>query len=139
MISSKKKPPLKPDDLSELDRRDRLRYAELQRALAHVGFFRRGTLLERHMACAAPSCRCHADPPQLHGPYWQWTRKLRGKTVGNYLSAEQARLLQDWIANARRLDEILAEMQQLSLSITERLLPAKPKRQRRATAKPPVG
>lgn len=28
-----------------------------------------------------PGCRCKADPPQLHGPYWQWTRKVAGKTV----------------------------------------------------------
>ena len=27
-----------------------------------------GTLTVRAYACGKPSCRCHADPPRLHGP-----------------------------------------------------------------------
>jgi len=33
------------------------------------------------------ACRCHADPPQLHGPYHQWTRKKNGKTATGPLSS----------------------------------------------------
>ena len=36
-----------------------------------------GTLTVRSYACGKRRCRCHDDPPQLHGPYWQWTRKRR--------------------------------------------------------------
>ena len=32
-------------------------------------------------ACGTPSCRGRADPPQMHGPYWQWTAKIDGKTL----------------------------------------------------------
>src|SRR3974390_730771 len=27
----------------------------------------------RYPRCAPPGCKCHADPPQPHGPYYQWT------------------------------------------------------------------
>jgi len=81
--------------------------------------------------CGTAGCRCHADPPRLHGPYYQWTRKVKGKTVTVRLSEQQARLLKQWIANARRLDKTLAEMQRLSERITEPLFAA--------ARKPPKG
>ncbi|MGH9028782.1 MAG: DUF6788 family protein, partial [Acidimicrobiales bacterium] len=40
-----------------------------------------GTLTRRQTRCGRDGCRCMADPPQLHGPYWSWTRKIEGKTV----------------------------------------------------------
>jgi hypothetical protein len=73
-----------------------------------------GSVVRRFMRCGKPSCRCHADPPQLHGPYWQWTRAVNGKTLTRNLTEEQARLYQGWIANRRRLTKILAEMDKVS-------------------------
>jgi hypothetical protein len=29
-----------------------------------------------------------ADPPRLHGPYWQWTRKVAARTICRWLSPE---------------------------------------------------
>ena len=46
-----------------------------------AGFALPGTLADRMTRCGRPNCRCHADPPRLHGPYHQWTRKKDGKTV----------------------------------------------------------
>jgi len=57
----------------------------------------------RFMPCGKPGCRCQADPPPLHGPYWQWTRVVAGKTVTRRPTEPQARLYQEWIANRRRL------------------------------------
>ena len=48
-----------------------------------------GSILERRTRCGRQNCACHADPPKLHGPYWQWTRKVANKTVGRWLSEEQ--------------------------------------------------
>ncbi|MBV1893709.1 MAG: hypothetical protein KUG57_06640 [Ilumatobacteraceae bacterium] len=49
--------------------------------IADIGYVMPGTLTQRHTRCGTPTCRCHADPPQLHGPYWQWTSKVNGKAV----------------------------------------------------------
>ncbi len=109
-------------------------YRQLQLTLSHIGYFRRGTLLKRFMPCGKPGCACQATPPRLHGPYYQWTRKVAGKTVTVRLSAEQAELLGDWIAAGRELDRIIAEMERLSLAVTDRLLRQLPQ----ATKKPPT-
>ena len=97
-------------------------YRQLQRALSRIGYFRRGTLLKRLMTCGKPVCACKASPPRLHGPYYQWTRKVEGKTVTVRLSAEQAKLLKKWIDTGKELDRILAEMEQISMQATEPLL-----------------
>jgi hypothetical protein len=72
--------------------------------------------------CGKLGCRCQGDPPQLHGPYWQWSHKVAGKTVTRRLTPDQARLYQQWIANRRRLDQLLARMQQVSSQAAEILL-----------------
>ena len=97
-------------------------YQQLQRALSRVGYFRRGTLLKRFMTCGKPECACKASPPRLHGPYYQWTRKIAGKTVTVLFTREQADLLAGWIAEGRQLDRIIAQMQRLSLRATDRML-----------------
>ncbi len=117
-------------------RRDRDRYAALQRALGEVGLFRRGTLVRVYGRCGKPGCRCAADPPRLHGPYVQWTRKVAGKTVSVRVRPAQVRFLEEWIRNARRLDRLLARMQQLSLRATDRILRQQSEPQRSAARRP---
>jgi hypothetical protein len=80
--------------------------AELKRLaaqLADIGFVSRGSLIRRYTSCGNPGCRCQAEPPQLHGPYWQWTTAVAGKTVTRRVTDEQIPLYQAWIANRRRL------------------------------------
>ena len=69
------------------------------------------------MPCGKPGCRCQAVPPELHGPYYQWTRKVAGKTATVRLTRSQATLLDTWIANGRRLDRI--QMQRVSHRATD--------------------
>ncbi len=101
---------------------DQQRYEQLKRAVAALGYFRYGSLVRRFMPCGKPGCRCQATPPELHGPYYQWTRKVAGKTVTVRLTKQQATLLHTWIVNGRRLDRVLAQMQRLSHRATDRLL-----------------
>jgi len=109
-------------------------YQQLQRALSRVGYFRRGTLLKRFMPCGKPGCACQASPPRLHGPYYQWTRKVEGKTVTVRLTSEQASLLAGWIAVGRQLNRIIDQMERLSLRATDRLLKELPPPARKTPA-----
>ena len=47
---------------------------------------------------------------------------LRGKTVAVRLTEEEAEHIREWIENGRKLDRIVAEMEKLSLRMTDRLL-----------------
>lgn len=92
----------------------RARIAELAGQLADVGFMSQGSVVLRHTYCANPGCHCHADPPVRHGPYWQWTRAKGGRTITRRITAEQAALYQEWIANRRRALAIITEIEDLS-------------------------
>jgi len=82
--------------------------------LASVGFILRGSILRRFSRCGSPGCACHTDPERLHGPYWQWTAKVKGKTVTRNLNEEQLARYQQWMDNAKRFDEIVADLQEIS-------------------------
>jgi hypothetical protein len=91
----------------------------IARELARLGFALPGTLADRMARCGHPGCRCHADPPQPHGPYHQWTRKKNGKTATRILTDDQLADYGPWFDNHRRLRELIAELEELSLAIAE--------------------
>ena len=97
----------------------RRRQAELIKALSQTGWALPGTFTERYNRCGKANCRCKQDPPTLHGPYYQWTRKVDGKTVTRLLNRDQIERYRDWFDNAQRARQLLAELETLSLSIIQ--------------------
>jgi hypothetical protein len=100
-------------------RRQQARAAGIAAELASLGFALPGTLIERHVRCGRANCRCHADPPVLHGPYWQWTRKVAGKTITRLVSDDQLDDYRQWLDNDRRLRALVAELEALTLAIAD--------------------
>ena len=58
------------------------RIHQIQKELAELGDFRVGSLSEQFNVCGTPNCKCKADPPEKHGPYYRlnFTRKGKGHT-----------------------------------------------------------
>jgi hypothetical protein len=86
---------------------------------AGLGLALPGTLIERHVRCGRANCRCHADPPVLHGPYWQWTRKAAGKTITRLVPDGQLDDYRQWLDNHRKLRALVAELEALTLAIAD--------------------
>lgn len=97
-------------------------YRALAAELTEIGFILPGSLVARRTSCGKPGCRCRADPPQRHGPYWQWSRAIAGKTTSRRLTEAEADLYRDWIANKRKLEQIVAQMEELSEKAAQILL-----------------
>jgi len=95
------------------------RLRALAAELAEIGFSLPGTINVAMNRCGKPNCPCKADPPKLHAPYVTWTRKVEGKTVTRRLSAEQLERYRPWFENRRRLRELTAELEALSLEVAE--------------------
>jgi hypothetical protein len=98
------------------------RYRALAAQLADLGYIASGSITHRHTRCGNPNCRCRADPPQMHGPYWQWTAKVDGKTVTRRLSQTEAELYQEWIDNDRQLRAITAQMREVAAEASDLIL-----------------
>jgi Family of unknown function (DUF6788) len=101
-------------------------------AIAATGMVLPGSIIQRATRCGHRNCACRADPPRLHGPYWQWTRKIAARTVGRWLSPEQQHDYQAWIDNDRRLRDLLARLEALGADALE----ADPRWQRKPRAAP---
>jgi hypothetical protein len=101
--------------------KDRLqkKYSELAKQLAQIGYISKGSVMSVCIKCGKPYCRCNTDENAKHGPYTVWTRKVKGKTVTRYLSEKQAKLCREFIQNSKKIELIIEEMRDLSVSIIE--------------------
>src|ERR1700684_3922736 len=87
-------------------------YAQLRARLAKVGWISHGYAQDRG--------------PGAGGPCYQWTRKVKGKTVSVALSKEQFEWLREAIGQWRELQSTLKEMQRLSRLVLFETLPHPP-------------
>jgi len=99
-------------DLAEV----RAEYERLRGQLARLDWISQGYVQDRG--------------PGAGGPCYQWTRKVKSKTVSVALSREQYEALKEAIANWRDAQEILQRMQVLSREIIFGTLPSPPRRKR---------
>ncbi|MGH9055934.1 MAG: DUF6788 family protein [Acidimicrobiales bacterium] len=106
-------------DATKPRQRDTQQHDRTVAALGQSGPALPGNLVTRSLRCGKAGCRCKADPPQLHGPYHQWTRKVDGKTVTRWLSVEQVARYRPWFDNARRLRALITQLEALSLAVAE--------------------
>jgi hypothetical protein len=95
------------------------RRAKITAEIATLGLPLPGSLVERSTRCGNTGCRCHGDPPQPHGPYLTWTRKVDNKTVTRTLDLAQAERLRPLLNNSRRLRELVSELEALALRKVE--------------------
>ncbi|MDA8065074.1 MAG: hypothetical protein M0031_06160 [Thermaerobacter sp.] len=99
------------EDLDNL----RKAYAKLKQQIQEIGFICKGSVVKRYMPCGKRGCSCQADPPQLHGPYYQWTCKIKGKTKTVRLSGDAGPIYENCMNNRRRLRDIIEQMEDLSM------------------------
>ena len=100
-----------PDIPPEVDAERRRIVAELGR----LGFTLPGSVVTRTVTCGKPACRCATDPDQRHGPYIQWSRTVKARTVNKMLSVEQLERYQPWIDNNRRLRDLAHQLERVRL------------------------
>lgn len=91
-------------------------YEQLRHRLAQTGWISEGYVQNRG--------------PGAGGPCYQWTRKVKGKTVSVALSKEQYEWLAQAIAHWREVQSILKEMQRLSRQVLFETVPNPPRRKR---------
>ena len=76
-------------------------YERLRQTLAQVGFISQGSVVDRSQL----------NPPRSG---YQWTRKVRGKTITVALSAEEFKAFHQAIENERQLWKTIQKMEQIS-------------------------
>jgi hypothetical protein len=108
----------------------RRQYERIKTRLLTLGPVLQGSILPRTIARRDPRAPGRRRP---YGPYYQWTRKLGGRTINVNLSAAQAQDFGRAIARHRRLEATLDRMRQLSLKMLEASTEGVKKRKPRKT------
>ncbi len=103
----------------KVNARRQAKQAKLAAQLAEIGFALPGSLTVKAYRCGKQNCRCHGEPPQLHGPYAFWTRKVNNKTVTRMLNDEEVGNYQPMFDNARKIRELVSQLHDLSLELVE--------------------
>lgn len=88
----------------------------LKRSLLTLGPVLQGTILPRVIRREDPERPGHTKD---YGPYYQWTRKLQGRTVLQNLTPAQAKAYNRAIRENQKLEELIADMRATSLEILE--------------------
>jgi len=91
-------------------------FERLKGRLLKLGPLVQGSILARRLVREDPEA-----PGQLRqlGPYYQWTRKIGGRTVNVNLSPAQAKAFGQAIGQHRRLEAVLDRMRALSLKMLQ--------------------
>ena len=88
----------------------------LTRSLATLGPVLQGTILPRVICREDPERPGHTKE---YGPYYQWTRKLHGRTVIQNLTPSQAKVYGRAIRENQKLETILADLRETSLQLLQ--------------------
>lgn len=100
-----------PVDVLEQD------YERLRKSLAQVGYISEGSVVDRSKLRPARSG-------------YQWTRKVRGKTITVALSAEEFKAFVQAIENERHLWKTIRQMEQISRRVLFQNRPQNGRRKR---------
>lgn len=71
-----------------------------------------GSISTAMAKCSNRNCKCRANPPTLHGPYFRWTGIQNGKRTTVTLSENEAKECQKRISNykllKKEIDKLIA-------------------------------
>ena len=101
------------------------RLERLKKSLMRTGPVAQGSILQRTIRRTDP-----ARPGKMkdYGPYYQWTRKIAGRTAIQNLTAPQAKAYARAIRENRRLEKTVTEMRAVSLKLLALTTPSVAKR-----------
>jgi hypothetical protein len=101
-------------DLAWLERRR----AELFGLISQAGDFRRGALNAVWRKCGKPNCACARPGHRGHGPQWNLTRRIGGRTVNEHLKpGPELDKAQREVAEHQRFAALVEEVTEVSEAI----------------------
>jgi hypothetical protein len=96
-----------------------LRIERIKRELCEIGELRPGVLSKQYNVCGQPSCRCKADPPRKHGPYYQLAWARHGRNTTRFIRESDAPRVRKELKNYERLQTLVDKWIGLSLELCE--------------------
>lgn len=97
---------------------------KLKQAIVRLGDLRPGKLSQQYNVCGKADCRCKADPPQKHGPYYQLSFTRNGKSSTQFVRKEDLAVVRHQLRNYQRLRELVDRWITLGMELSRLKLPS---------------
>lgn len=94
------------------------RIRAIKHQISELGDLRPGALSKQYNICGNPTCRCKADPPVKHGPYYQISFTRHGKSSSQFVREEDVDDVQQQLENYRQLRQLVDEWISLSAELS---------------------
>src|SRR5881396_704787 len=102
------------------------RIEQLKQEIVGLGDLRPGKLSQQYNVCGKADCRCKADPPQKHGPYYQVSFTRNGKSSTQFVREEDLAVVRQQLSNYQRLRELIDRWITLGMELSRlKLQPSK--------------
>ena len=88
--------------------------AKLKQEIMKMDYLMRGSIIKTYLKCGKKECICHRDPTKLHGPYYVFTKKVKGKTVTRHYTEKEAKQLEIYLRQYNEAVQKIREISELS-------------------------
>lgn len=95
----------------------------IKKELAGLGELRPGSLSEQYNVCGKAGCRCKAEPPQKHGPYYQISYTRKGRSSSKFVKREHATAVKRQIKNYEKMRKLIDEWIEAAEELSDLVLP----------------
>ena len=99
---------------------------KVKRDLAALGDLRPGSLSTQYNVCGSPGCKCKADPPVKHGPYYQVSYTRKGKSSTKFVKKEDLPEVRKQLKNYARMKLLMEKWIDLAMELSILRLVKKP-------------
>jgi hypothetical protein len=91
----------------------------IKQELVSLGELRPGSLSKQYNVCGNPRCRCKADPPRKHGPYYQLSFTRNGKSGTRFIKKSHVAIVRKQVKNYGRLRVLVDRWIELSTQLCQ--------------------
>ena len=110
------------------------RIEKIKQQIMALGDLRPGNLTQQYNVCGKPDCRCKANPPRKHGPYYQLSFTWKGNSSSHFVRQQDLAVVKHQLRNYRRLRQLLDRWMVLAMELSRLRLP-QPSRRHSASKK----
>ena len=108
---------------------------KLKQEIARLGDLRPGKLSQQDNVCGKADCRCKADPPQKHGPYYQLSFTRNGKSATQFVRKPDLAVVRQQLRNYPRLRTLVDRWIALGMELSRFKLQSPPERSQTVSPK----
>ncbi len=87
--------------------------------ICQLGNLRPGALSQQYSVCGKSGCRCAAEPPQKHGPYYQLSYTLKKRSTTRFVKKEDVSRIKREINSYARMKRLVDRWVDLEAQLSD--------------------